>query len=138
MPLHLKPQRAPAPDTPRRAQHWEFRNTGREPWPVETRLVHGEGATLGGPKELVLGTPLPPGQTIGVDVRLVAPAEPGEHAGCWRMTAPTGYFGEPVWLIMTVGHDGTAAAGGGLMPAGPPPAGVGPGAQQGVDEEEDE
>lgn len=98
--------------------------------------MHGEGATLGGPSELVLGTPLPPGQTIGVDVSLVAPADPGEHAGCWRLSGPTGYFGEPVWLIMTVSHD-SAAGGGGMAPTGPP-TGFGTAPQLGFEEEEED
>ena len=35
---------------------------------------------------------------------LQAPNSPGVYTSTWRMVCPAGYFGDPLWIFMTVGE----------------------------------
>lgn len=79
---------------------WVFRNTGPAPWPPGARLVHVEGERLGGPSDLLVAAAA--GHDIAVSVSIVSPPTPGSWAGTWRLACSTGYFSDPIWVILTV------------------------------------
>jgi len=81
---------------------WIFRNDGVEAWPEDTRVAFVDGDRMGGFQSADL-QPIVPGGMISIRQRLHAPAHPGTYAGTWRLVCSAGYFGDPVWIIITVG-----------------------------------
>ncbi|XP_012265109.1 protein ILRUN [Athalia rosae] len=88
---------------------WQIQNTGTEAWPEGTCLQHTGGVKMGD------STPVPvpcvaPKATLELSVELVSPVEPGVYQSKWRMATPTGsYFGDVIWVIITVCEGGTLA-----------------------------
>eukprot|EP00499_Haloplacidia_sp_CaronLabIsolate_P004506 CAMPEP_0196781012 /NCGR_PEP_ID=MMETSP1104-20130614/9000_1 /TAXON_ID=33652 /ORGANISM="Cafeteria sp., Strain Caron Lab Isolate" /LENGTH=308 /DNA_ID=CAMNT_0042151229 /DNA_START=46 /DNA_END=970 /DNA_ORIENTATION=+ len=85
---------------------WKFANTGSAPWPHDAHLVHTDGDRMSGPSGLPVSAP--PGGTAQLSVHIRTPGRAGSHAGCWRLTCSTGYFGEPIWVVLTVTADAPA------------------------------
>jgi len=81
---------------------WTFRNDGSEAWPADTRIVYVDGDRMQGFQSLDV-FPVQPRQTFTTLQRLIAPARPGTYAGTWRLVCSAGYFGDPLWVIITVG-----------------------------------
>ena len=94
---------------------WSFRNDGMEPWPLDTRIVFVDGDRMQGFSSAEV-LPIPPGQVFTIRQRLQAPQVPGTYAGTWRLFCSAGYFGDPVWIIVTVGHNAVHSFG---APTGP-------------------
>lgn len=85
---------------------WRVQNTGDEPWPPGCSLRYMLGDQLG-PRDRVMLGGLPAKQTVDVSVEMVSPDKPGIYQGQWRMSTPTGmFFGEVIWVIITVAIDG--------------------------------
>jgi len=82
---------------------WTFRNDGVEGWPSDTRIAFVDGERMQGFTSADM-MPVLPGQICTVHQRLLAPPMPGTYAGTWRLVCSAGYFGDPVWVIVTVGH----------------------------------
>ena len=80
---------------------WVFRNTGTEPWPANSRIVFVEGDPMSGRTALSVPRVLPQADVM-IPQRIRAPTEEGTFTGVWRLVSPAGYFGEPLWLILTV------------------------------------
>jgi hypothetical protein len=79
---------------------WSFRNIGPHRWPGDSRLVFVDGHRLNGPDQC--SVVVDAGQQADIPVQLVTPAEAGIYAGTWRLTCGSGYFSEPLWLVVTV------------------------------------
>ncbi|KAK1937136.1 Uncharacterized protein P3T76_009914 [Phytophthora citrophthora] len=96
-----------APEAPVNMQ-WTFVNTGSEPWPEGTRLLFAHGSSFQGPEQIAVAAPA--GQRIDIHASLCMPAEPGSYAGSWRLHCSSGFFGDPVWVVMKVGTPEAVAA----------------------------
>lgn len=65
--------------------------------------MHADGHELeGGPQDPI--PPLPSNGQFDARVHLLAPMNPGTYATNWRLACSSGYFGDPVWVIIHV-HD---------------------------------
>ncbi|TDH67197.1 hypothetical protein CCR75_004844 [Bremia lactucae] len=95
-----------APDTPVQMQ-WTFVNTGTTSWPDDTRLLFIHGTSLQGPEHTAVIAS--PGQRIDLHVSLCMPSEAGSYTGSWRLHCSSGFFGDPVWVVVNVGTHDTAA-----------------------------
>lgn len=63
---------------------WRVQNTGTCTWDSSYRVVHIEGARMGGAPTQIQGT-VAPGQTYDVAVKLVAPLKAGTYQARWQM-----------------------------------------------------
>ena len=82
---------------------WSFRNDGPEPWPMDTRIVFVDGERMNGFSSMDVSQAVP-GEVVSVYQRLRAPTYSGTFAGTWRFACGAGYFGDPLWIIVTVGQ----------------------------------
>uniref|UniRef100_K3XBD4 Nbr1 FW domain-containing protein n=1 Tax=Globisporangium ultimum (strain ATCC 200006 / CBS 805.95 / DAOM BR144) TaxID=431595 RepID=K3XBD4_GLOUD len=80
---------------------WSFVNAGEQPWPEQTFLVFAQGENFGGPQQIQVNAA--PHSRIDVHATLRMPSTMGSYAGSWRLRSPTGFFGDPVWVILNVG-----------------------------------
>ena len=86
---------------------WRLQNTGRDPWPegVALRFLGGHQFTT---QDSVPIPPLGAGQATDVSVDMKSPSEPGIFQGKWRMSTADGdYFGDVIWVILSVCDTGT-------------------------------
>lgn len=84
-------------------KRWRMRNDGRHAWPVGTRLANVGAELLGAPAEGLPVPPVAPGDTIDIELRLVAPPSAGRHVGYWRLVTPDGVrFGHRIWADLFV------------------------------------
>lgn len=81
---------------------WSFRNDGSESWPSDTQIVFVDGERMQGFAAANVRS-TDPGQVFTVTQRIIAPQRPGTYAGTWRLVCSAGYFGDPVWVIISVG-----------------------------------
>ena len=81
--------------------NWSFRNIGTSIWPQDSIVVFVEGEKMEGPERCRLG-PVPPGETTTFESFFKTPSTVGSHMGCWRLTCGSGYFGEPLWVVLNV------------------------------------
>jgi hypothetical protein len=81
---------------------WRLRNNGCLPWPTGTQLVLIDGEPLGAPASVgVPATGLD--ATVDVTVPMIAPNQPGEHAGYWQLQAPGfGLLGYTIYVKIVV------------------------------------
>jgi polar amino acid transport system substrate-binding protein len=85
---------------------WRLRNSGNCNWQASFFMgfVFGNtpAAQMGG-QPTPIGRAVGPGQTIDLNVNLVAPGQPGTYQGFWQMNDANGTpFGERVWVGITV------------------------------------
>ena len=85
---------------------WQLANTGSQPWPEDACLIFTEGAQMDGPGRISLRAAA--GEVVDVAISINSPAENGSYAGCWRMHCSTGYFSEPIWMLVNVRDDAGA------------------------------
>ncbi|KAM4795814.1 protein ILRUN isoform 1-T2 [Rhinophrynus dorsalis] len=81
---------------------WRIQNTGSEAWPpgVCLRFVGGDQF---GHVNMVLVRSLDAHETTDVSVPMCSPSQAGMYQGQWRMCTATGlYFGDMIWVILTV------------------------------------
>ena len=79
---------------------WRFKNVGTVPWPMDAKLIHVDGHNFGFNKDLIVSAS--PGEIVTLPVAFTMPTKPGDYYGQWRMTCSTGFFVEPVIIIVTV------------------------------------
>ncbi|KAL7306848.1 hypothetical protein TKK_0001009 [Trichogramma kaykai] len=88
---------------------WIVQNSGSEPWPEGLCLNFTSGVQMGE----VTSIPVPmlqPRATTELSVELVSPPTLGVYQGKWRMMTSNGsYFGDIIWVIVTVSESGTLA-----------------------------
>jgi hypothetical protein len=68
---------------------WYVRNSGSCEWTTAYALVPVEGLSFG-MDQIALTAPVAPGGVTDLRLTLVAPAEPGLHAGGWALRSPEG------------------------------------------------
>lgn len=88
---------------------WRWKNVGETPWPADTCLQHIDGETLGGPAHPI-AISCNPGEVCAVPITFRTPEKAGEYGGCWRLVCSSGYFCDPIWLILSVHEAAEAAA----------------------------
>lgn len=88
---------------------WRLKNNGTCTWTPAYSLVFADGASMGGPSSVPLGSSVAPGQTIDISVNLTAPVTAGTHRGYWKLRNATGAtFGigsdanSPFWVEIEV------------------------------------
>lgn len=81
---------------------WIFKNTGLERWPNQTSIVHLDGELMQGLSSIEVAS-ASPGEMIRVKQTITTPSTIGTFAGTWSFACPTGYFGDPIWIIITTG-----------------------------------
>ncbi|CAG2162706.1 unnamed protein product [Oppiella nova] len=88
---------------------WRIANSGEEPWPTGCCLRFTDGDQMCH-NERVLVDPLAPGDYTDIAVDMISPQKSGIYTGQWRMSTPTGqFFGEIIWVIITVSEGGLLA-----------------------------
>ncbi|RWS12850.1 hypothetical protein B4U79_08434 [Dinothrombium tinctorium] len=94
------------PPNTRFTKTWRIQNSGNERWPMGCvlRFVAGDQMTS---CERVILDPLEPGHMTDVSVEMLSPSKAGIYQGQWRISTATGqYFGEVIWVILTVAEGG--------------------------------
>ena len=88
---------------------WRLRNAGTCTWTTGYSLVFQRGEQMGARPSVSLPSTVPPGQTVDVEVGLVAPSLPGSYQGDWMLMSSSGVlFGAgaggttPVWVKINV------------------------------------
>ncbi|KAK7098971.1 protein ILRUN-like [Littorina saxatilis] len=85
---------------------WRIKNSGTERWPPGCNLRWLSGDCMSHSGWLTVEA-LAPGECFDVTLELTSPSTAGVHQGQWRMATPTGhYFGESVWVMVTVEENG--------------------------------
>jgi len=88
---------------------WRVQNIGDESWPLGCCLRFSGGDRLCAADRIPV-EPVSPGCTIDLSVDMVSPEQPGIYESKWRMSTFSGsYFGDVIWVILTVAEDGTMA-----------------------------
>lgn len=93
------------PDT-RFTKTWRISNSGDEKWPpgCHLKFCAGENLSL---SDRTLVDALEPGQVADVTVEMHSRLASGVYQSQWRMSTATGlFFGEPIWVIVTVAEGG--------------------------------
>ena len=83
------------------AMNWVFQNSGPTSWPADVALVHVEGPSMGAQNVFNIGA-ISPAATYGIQVVLTAPLDPGQYASTWRLRHSGGYFGDCLYIILSV------------------------------------
>ena len=71
---------------------WRLKNSGTTTWTTAYSLVFIDGAQMGGPDAIPLAENVTPGSTDDISVNLIAPLEPGNYRGFWKMRNADGQF----------------------------------------------
>ncbi|CAB4069848.1 Uncharacterized protein C6orf106 homolog,Uncharacterized protein C6orf106 [Lepeophtheirus salmonis] len=88
---------------------WKVTNDGPEPWPVGCSLRFTSGTRFSEILSLPV-EPLQPFETVHLSIRMLSPELPGIYESKWRMSTPHGlYFGDPIFVIISVEIGGTLA-----------------------------
>ncbi|XP_076369975.1 protein ILRUN-like isoform X1 [Tachypleus tridentatus] len=94
------------PPSTRFIKTWRIQNSGNEPWPPGCYLKFTSGHHLGFQDQAKV-EPLQPTEAADVSIEMMSPDKPGIYQGQWRMSTATGqYFGEVIWVILTVAEGG--------------------------------
>ena len=63
-----------------------------------------------GAAPMALERPVMPGERYTLTICMNSPAEPGNYHSKWRLCTPQGaYFGDPMWIVVTVIDPSTIA-----------------------------
>jgi len=88
---------------------WRVQNPGPDRWPPGCILRFSTGVQLAF-QDRVLVEPLDPYTASDISVEMTSPSVPGMYESKWRMSTATGnFFGEIIWVIITVEVAGTLA-----------------------------
>ncbi|XP_012279704.1 uncharacterized protein C6orf106 homolog [Orussus abietinus] len=88
---------------------WRIQNSGDDTWPEGITLRHSGGNQLGNWNKIPV-LPLAPKEAADLEIELTSPAELGVYQSKWRMMTSAGYyFGDVIWVIITVSESGTLA-----------------------------
>jgi hypothetical protein len=69
---------------------WRVRNAGTQAWGAGFRWVFVGGERMGAPSGVPIADAVEPGAEVEIELQLVAPTEPGEAEGWWRVHDATG------------------------------------------------
>ncbi|XP_044258652.1 protein ILRUN [Tribolium madens] len=87
---------------------WHMFNNGTEQWPQGCYAQCSDGNNLNGGRVPVPA--LKPSEDTHLTVRMTSPPSPGVYQSKWRLCTEKGaYFGDPMWVIVTVVEEGTMA-----------------------------
>ncbi|XP_030751774.1 protein ILRUN [Sitophilus oryzae] len=93
------------PDT-RFQKSWHICNNGLEQWPAGCYIQFSDGNDFGGNR--IQLPALNPAEGTHLCVEMTSPSVPGIYQSKWRACTPSGsYFGDPMWVILTVVEQGT-------------------------------
>lgn len=88
---------------------WRVQNPGPDCWPSGCILRFSSGSQLSF-TDRVLADCLEPYTESDISVEMTSPSEPGIYESKWRMSTATGnFFGDTIWVIITVEAAGTMA-----------------------------
>ncbi|XP_064603000.1 protein ILRUN-like isoform X2 [Liolophura sinensis] len=94
------------PPNTRFIKTWRVQNSGAESWPPGCCLKFCNGDQLG-TRDRVMVEALQPGQSTDISVEMTSPCGTGVYQGQWRMSTAIGmFFGEVIWVIITVEENG--------------------------------
>lgn len=97
------------PDT-KFVKTWRVQNPGPDRWPPGCILRYAAGAVLCPTDRVLVSSPLEPYTATDISVEMTSPTAPGIYQAKWRMSTATGnFFGEAIWVIITVEVAGTLA-----------------------------
>jgi hypothetical protein len=82
---------------------WRMKNTDSAiTWHGGYQLAFVGGEQMGAPAAVDVPN-TPPGQTVDINVNLLAPSDGGLHTGYWQLRNPQGtYFGPKIWIQINV------------------------------------
>lgn len=85
---------------------WRIKNTGAQAWPPGCSLRFLQGYQFGHADRALVGS-LEAGEEADVSVEMTSPHETGIYQGQWRMCTALGtFFGDIIWIILSVAEDG--------------------------------
>nr|CAG4650453.1 EOG090X0CQ9 [Sida crystallina] len=88
---------------------WRVSNNGEDRWPEGCYLAFTGGVNLASQASVAV-SPLNPGQEADISVHMSSPCEAGMYESKWRMATSFGsFFGETIWVILSVAEGGTLA-----------------------------
>lgn len=88
---------------------WRVQNNGDEEWPQGCCLQFTGGVQLCESQRIPV-EPIHAGAVTDLSVEMRSPSTPGIYQSKWRMVTSTGsYFGDVIWVILTVAEGGTLA-----------------------------
>nr|CAG4638712.1 EOG090X0CQ9 [Cyclestheria hislopi] len=88
---------------------WRVANNGDDRWPEGCYLAFTGGINLA-TQDRVQVASLNPGEVTDLSVDMNSPIQPGMYESKWRMATPNGtFFGETIWVILSVAEGGTLA-----------------------------
>nr|CAG4642011.1 EOG090X0CQ9 [Eurycercus lamellatus] len=97
------------PPSTRFVKTWKVANSGDEHWPEGSYLAFTGGVNLS-QQNTVAVRALYPGEIADISVDMSSPDQPGMYESKWRMATPGGsYFGDTIWVILSVAEGGTLA-----------------------------
>nr|ACO15569.1 C6orf106 homolog [Caligus clemensi] len=97
------------PDTPF-LKTWKLSNDGLEPWPSDCCLRFHSGTQFSPTEAIAIDRALMPTETVQLSAPMTSPSVPGIYEAKWRMSTPTGlFFGDPIFVIISVENGGTLA-----------------------------
>jgi hypothetical protein len=86
---------------------WRLKNTGTCTWNTGYQLAFVGGSQLSAPSTVNMPHEVPPGSTVDVTVRMVAPDASGTYRSDWRMRNPecSNLFGPTIYALIEVRSD---------------------------------
>ena len=85
---------------------WTIRNDGTCSWTPEYRLVFKGGDQMNGPSTKAFTETINPGETVTLEVDLIAPASNGSYTGTWKIRANDGEEFGNYWATINVNEAG--------------------------------
>lgn len=71
---------------------WKLQNIGSCTWDTSYGIVFFDGDQLGAPETIPMTTTIAPGEDVNISIPMVAPVEPGEYRGEWKLRNPDGFL----------------------------------------------
>lgn len=91
---------------------WTLKNSGTCTWTPDYSLVLVQGEAMSGFSPLSFGQTTPPGGTIILKLPLVAPSDPGDHSGFWKLRNTRSQEFGNLWVkIIVSGSDSEGITG---------------------------
>ena len=69
---------------------WQVKNTGGCDWTTSYKLVFTDGSRMDAPSSVKIPGKIRPGESVNLEVPMVAPANKGTYSGNWLLQAPNG------------------------------------------------
>jgi hypothetical protein len=69
---------------------WRVVNSGTCNWTAEYEAFFVSGDQMEAPASVAISKPVAPGQSVDIDVTMIAPSEPGTYQGYWKLRNATG------------------------------------------------